>query len=480
MTLALSALVTLVWGQKRKTTDPTFISKTDLRRSIRVLSSQEHRMLGSKGQKAAAAFIAERYGDVGLEEVSPEYLQKFDVEQTAWGEVYLETSRGRLNNFEEMIYMMNIPENEELEKTLVFAGRGTDEELDQVDVEDRVVFVFTDNLRAIMRLEDKLTSRGAYAVILANPDNERQFEMLKNTQKEFRLAKKFILPGFDTYKITHAKLRKATGDMKPLTKSFVIPNHKIKSLMGSSVSTLKKRMVSKSIDQQPTTTIKLKCEKLKTLVETENVVGKLKGRSGKAIVLTAHYDHIGNHDEDNFPGADDNASGVAALLALAQKFSQEKDLEHDIIFIATSGEEAGLLGSKYYVNREDFDANSIVCNLNMDMIGRVDKVHEGKKGYLYCLGTDVYQQFADAVKKADKDYAALEIDYGDKALDVRDIYSRSDHFNFHQKMVPALQFFSGLHDDYHRPTDTMDKIDFELLQQRTAFLVLLVKTIQNM
>src|SRR5690606_14014162 len=140
------------------------------------------------------------------------------------------------------------------------------------------------------------------------------------------------------------------------------------------------------------------------------------------------------------------------------------DLNYNIVFLATSGEEAGLLGSYYHVNRPDFQPANILCNINLDMISISDDKHSSKK-YLYCIGTGQSSKIDDAIKKADSHFDHCAFDYSlDNVKDPMGLFTRSDNYNFYKKGIPAIQFFSGLHLDYHKPTDTADKIDYENLE----------------
>ncbi len=175
---------------------------------------------------------------------------------------------------------------------------------------------------------------------------------------------------------------------------------------------------------------------------------------------------MGKSGKEYFPGADDNASGTAALLEIAEEFSGRKDLEYNIVFLATSGEEAGLLGSLYHVSQPDFDPKSIVCNLNLDMISRNDDKHDNTK-YLYCIGTDQSKEIDSIIKKADSLFAECSFDYSlNNSKDPLGLFTRSDNYSFYKRGITAIQFFSGLHPDYHKTTDTVDKIDFINLENR--------------
>lgn len=474
--LLISCLTTLVFqsqGQENKSK----IDKKDLKRIVQILASDslEGRGTGTEGQRRAEKFITDRFKNLGLITYNQDsYLEKFKLNQTYWGEVYIKTQTTKLNNFENMVFQGGNVQNEEIEKDIVFGGRGTEQELNQIEVKDRLVFVFVNNLRSSYDINARLRKRKASGVIIANPENEKQFESVKSTFKDYALQKRLSLPNNDT-----TENRLAKWDTIKFINTIVIPNSEIKNISGRSMNELIRFQEANRIKEVPVTKIKVKFERVLNEIETANVVGIVKGKSNKSIVVSAHYDHLGKIGNEYFPGADDNASGTAALLEIAEEFSNAKDLEYNIIFLATSGEEAGLLGSSYHVNHPDFNAENILCNLNLDMISRSDDKHDNNR-YLYCIGTDQSPEIDYLVKKADSIFDKCSFDYSlNNSKDLAGLFTRSDNYSFYKKGVIALQFFSGLHADYHKPTDTADKLDYANLESRVQQISLVIELLQN-
>src|SRR5580704_11777827 len=187
-----------------------------------------------------------------------------------------------------------------------------------------------------------------------------------------------------------------------------------------------------------------------------NVVAYLPGETSEYIVIGAHYDHLGLGEQFSMapslagtvhPGADDNASGTAGVIELARWFSREPKHQRGILFLTFAGEELGLLGSSYYVNHPLLPLQNAVAMINMDMIGRI----RDRKVYVGGVGTGT--TFADLLKQLTPKHD-FEADVTERAG-----YGSSDHTSFTTKQVPVLFFFSGLHADYHKPSDTWDKID---------------------
>ena len=211
------------------------------------------------------------------------------------------------------------------------------------------------------------------------------------------------------------------------------------------------------------------------MIETANVIGFIKGESNQSIIISAHYDHVGTIDSTYFPGADDNASGVAALLELAEEFVQSKHLKYSMIFLATAAEELGLLGASYHVKQSYFKPEKVFCHINIDMISRCDDIHKNC-AYLYYIGSDLPETIDSLIRETDTQFAACKFDH---SLNKSDIFARSDAQIFKAQGVPSVLFFSGLHADYHQPTDTMDKIDFDIYENRVRLIGEVVKRLQK-
>lgn len=212
---------------------------------------------------------------------------------------------------------------------------------------------------------------------------------------------------------------------------------------------------------------------------SENVVAYIEGseKPDELIILSAHLDHVGTDDDGNvFNGADDDGSGTVALLEMAEAFQKAvKDgngPKRSILFLHVTGEEIGLFGSRYYTDNPIFPLENTVCNLNSDMIGRIDPDKAENPNYIYLIGSDkLSQELHDVSEEINKSYTNLELDY--KFNDDNDpnrFYYRSDHYNFAKNNIPVIFYFNGTHADYHKMTDTPDKIEYELLETRTRLI----------
>lgn len=226
--------------------------------------------------------------------------------------------------------------------------------------------------------------------------------------------------------------------------------------------------------------ISLQIESANNELTSENVVAVLKGseKPEEYVIISSHLDHIGitaNGDINN--GADDDGSGTVALLEIAEAFKKASDAgrgpKRSIVFLHVTGEEKGLLGSQYYADIEPiFPLKNTVANLNIDMIGRIDPKRKGDRNYLYLIGSDKLSKDLHILSEnVNKKYTNIEFDY--KYNDENDpnrFYYRSDHYNFAKNNIPIIFYFNGTHDDYHKPTDTPDKINYDLLENRTRLI----------
>ena len=214
-------------------------------------------------------------------------------------------------------------------------------------------------------------------------------------------------------------------------------------------------------------------------VDTENVAAIIEGSKfpEEYIIISAHLDHIGIENGEINNGADDDGSGTVALLEIAEAFKMAKmqgnGPKRTVVFLHVTGEEKGLLGSQYYTQNPLYPLKETMVNLNVDMIGRTDPKRIDKDpNYIYLIGADrLSQDLHDISEKANLEHTQLKIDYTfNEEDDPNRFYYRSDHYNFAKNNIPVIFYFSGTHEDYHKPGDTVDKIMYELLAKRTKLI----------
>jgi len=235
-------------------------------------------------------------------------------------------------------------------------------------------------------------------------------------------------------------------------------------------------------------------------LSTSNVIAVIEGDKFKdeCIVISAHYDHLGKtsavdwkqtalsgdpektiaiqvEKDSVFNGADDDGSGTVSLLEIAEAFVLAKKEGHGpqrtIVVVAFTGEELGLWGSKYYVEHPVFPLEQTVANLNIDMVGRIDGRHKDTTNYIYLIGADRISSELSVINKQVNDkYTSLFLDYTYDIADENKYYYRSDHYNFAKNGVPVAFYFNGTHEDYHKESDEVEKINFDLLEKRARLV----------
>lgn len=215
-------------------------------------------------------------------------------------------------------------------------------------------------------------------------------------------------------------------------------------------------------------------------IDSENVAAILKGseKPDEYLVISSHLDHIGvTADGQINNGADDDGSGTVALLEIAEAFKKSADEgkgpKRSIIFLHVTGEEKGLLGSQYYTDVDPIvPLANTVANLNIDMIGRIDPKREGDRNYIYLIGSDkLSTELHELSEAVNTKFMNIELDYTyNDENDPNRFYYRSDHYNFAKNNIPIIFYFNGTHDDYHKPGDTPDKINYDLLENRSRLV----------
>ena len=226
------------------------------------------------------------------------------------------------------------------------------------------------------------------------------------------------------------------------------------------------------------TNTKIVIDKTTNNLESSNVLGLIEGTDKKDeyIVLTSHYDHLGKRDSVIYYGADDDGSGTVSVIEMAEAFAEAKKNgkgpRRSILFMTVSGEEKGLWGSEYYAANPVYPLAKTSVNLNTDMVGRIDPSYKGDStNYVFVIGEDKLSSDLMKITDSVNQTAKMELDrrYNDPK-DPNRFYYRSDHYNFAKSGVPIIFYFNGVHKDYHKPTDTVEKINFDLMEKRVRLI----------
>jgi len=223
------------------------------------------------------------------------------------------------------------------------------------------------------------------------------------------------------------------------------------------------------------------------LPDSENICAFIKGseKPEEIVVISAHYDHVGVKGGKVYNGADDDGSGTVALLEIAQAFEIAKKNgsgpKRSILILHVTGEEHGLHGSRFYSENPLYPLKNTVADVNIDMIGRRDDLHPDTNDYIYLIGSDyLSSDLYNVCEEANKKYINTDIDYKyNSRKDPNRFYYRSDHYNFAKNGIPSVFLFNGVHADYHKATDKVEKIEFDALAKRTRLAFAIAWEIAN-
>lgn len=464
----------------------TYISADSMSKNLHVLASDEYegRETGKKGQKMAAEYIAKQFRIAGIPPyMESTYYQGFTLKEILPepAEVFIERKQ-YIGNKDYYNYPEQTERSIETDSVL-FLGYGIQDE-SYNDYENMSVIG-----KVVMVLAGEPLSIDSMSLITG-----KKTRSLWSTYTKVKLEKarengvKLLLVVVDNVEkdMLDNKHRLETSSLKLELNNEAMFIIYISKQMANDI--LKKQNVETLIQ-----TISKTQKPLKLVVKTkfainiknkmqnvgsENVLGYVEGSDLKEelIVITAHYDHLGIDGKVVYNGADDDGSGTVAVIELAKTFAKAKNEGHgprrSILFMTVAGEEKGLLGSAYYVNNPVYPLENTVCDLNIDMIGRLDLKHEKNSNYIYLIGSDKLSSGLHAISEnANKTYINLELDYTfNDEKDKNRFYYRSDHYNFAKKGIPVIFYFNGVHADYHKETDEVEKIDFAKMEKITRLV----------
>jgi hypothetical protein len=462
------------------------ISASDLKARLSFIASPEleGRETTFRGQKVAARYIASEFQRIGLKPMgdSGTYFQHFKVEATRFGDkssltvITKQDSRPFLIR-KDFFPFRSAPENA-VSGPAVFIGY-MDTKIDSSLTKGRIVVALPG--RKVDATDTSLAPRFRLGFFRQFPGSIATLliadEAGANSMEEQSAALSSALDK-GTLRLPGAEQRAGRGGLG--SRMLVSPRlaKEILRETGKSLSQIRQAALQDSsflpvsLNQ---TTVSIEMSNTKEIKTTENVLGLLEGSDSKLkdeiVAFTAHFDHLGvTSDGVVYPGADDDGSGTVTVLELAQAFTANPiKTKRSLLFMTVVGEEKGLWGSDWYVKHPVIPLEKTIADLNTDMIGRVDEKYEALKNpnYVYVIGSDkISTQLDSVLNLSNKQSENLILDYmynDDK--DPNHFYQRSDHYNFARNGVPIVFFFTGVHADYHKPTDTIDKILFPRMER---------------
>lgn len=520
-------LVLGISAQTARIADPT---EQNLRKHVEYLSSDklEGRRTGERGATFAAGYIANAFANYKLKpgfrdaNAKLNYMQPFpfvaSVAPDKGNFLELRTADPNRDNaaytniaWSPLAYS---PDADVPVSRVVFAGYGISlpnakyDDYTGLDVKDKIVLIldgtpdsgnphsefarFNTHIKANIAKE-----KGARALVIVATEPDFKSDRFSRMSYEQTLGT-FALPVAGIDRVTGANLLglKNENALSAFENQFALRPSGTAIMLQNPVNA----------------TARMKIAMLKKQADAYNVIGVLEGRDpvlkNEAIVIGAHFDHLGRGGSGSLDvnstavhgGADDNASGTAAVLELARRFALEKKNKRTIIFIAFSGEEEGLLGSNFYVNHPVWPLEKTVAMINLDMVGRL------KDQKLNIGGAGTASEWKLSLEQLNYIFGAVPVTTagtlvaigsnplrkGEQVSEVttkrgypfllqlnEDGFGPSDHSSFYSKKIPVLFFFTGTHEDYHKPSDTYDKINYEGLERLTNYVAEIVKSIDQ-
>ncbi|MGB0931355.1 MAG: M28 family peptidase [Chitinophagales bacterium] len=467
------------------------ITSEDMKRHLSILASDEFggRGTGEAGQQKAAEYITEFYQKWNLPTIGKGngYYHPVPLIQQGWSDnVTIEVKKKQFKFMDDFYAFPRYTSDTHLKnEKIVFLGYGISDpfydDYEGMKVKGKTLMVLSG---------EPVNKEGMFYVSKMDVPSEWSTNARKKAQEAKKRGVNTLLVVVKDYKENadyytnwvkgtsiklQSKVKKKSNKMNTLFISPQVANEllkKNKMKIEDLETTISKTGKPLSFKVKNKATIDI--ERYADLIEANNLLGFVEGSDLKeeVIVVTAHYDHIGTIGKDINNGADDNGSGTTTVLEMVEAMVQAKKEgngpRRSILFMHVTAEEKGLLGSEYYTDTDPiFPLENTVACINTDMVGRKDDKHDDYN-YVYVIGSDkISTELHEINERMNKLYTKMDLDYTyNDDNDPNRFYYRSDHYNFAEKGIPSVFFFNGTHADYHKPTDTVEKINFDAMQTR--------------
>ena len=436
------------------TTASKAITAAVLKEHLSVIASAEMqgRETGTEGERKAAAYLMSQYKKFNLKAgYNGNYRLPFTLYKDELGKSELKIN-GEPATLDQdyWMYSANVPASTLKTNAIIFVGNDFNDKI-TVDVKGKIL-VATENEENSMRKVMAAQKLGAAAMIIVAKTNTNTSNL-------------------------------ATARPRLAAKSTSFPYFKVSKSFGSKLVGGSKAFSDQEWADMPkgvySTNIEWSVEQQTKELPSADVIAYMpaKEKTDEYLFITSHYDHEGIKNGVIYYGADDDGSGTASVVTIASAFANAAKHgfvpKRNIVFMNVSGEEKGLLGSKYYAEHPVFPLEKTTADLNIDMVGRIDPTYTGdSNNYVYVIGEEkISSDLQKITNKVNNEVGHLELDrrFNDPK-DPNRFYYRSDHYNFAAKGVPVLFYFNGTHKDYHQPSDTIEKINFDLMEKRVRFI----------
>ncbi|MEN9686436.1 MAG: hypothetical protein RLZZ28_2222 [Bacteroidota bacterium] len=485
--ICLPFAATIAFGQKNEDGSKylPLINQTGLKEKLSIIASaeMEGRETASPGQKRAAAYIEAQFKAFGLKPGNGNsYQQLYPLYQEQLTEKKLRVN-GKTYEWDKdySFTMQTVASGSSSYDNIVFAGYGIVDSANKIndyaglDVKGKIVMVLEGGASPAPAGGGG-RGFGGPAVAKANAARANGALGLVYVSADFPRKNPTATKGRMTLAMPAAPT--AAPAFMLVTVSEEVAAALLGRTMKLALADLKNIPKGKYISE-----LTVEATKKTETLESSNVIGILPGTDKKEeyVFITGHYDHLGKAGDVIYYGADDDGSGTVSVMQMAEAFTTAAKKgdkpRRTLIFMTVSGEEKGLLGSEYYSEHPTVPMDKSSADLNIDMVGRVDTERKlaDTLNYVYVIGHDKLSSDLPIINEGvNNKYTKLTLDYKyDDPNDRNQIYYRSDHYNFAKKGVPILFFYDGmLQADYHKPTDTIEKISFGLMEKRVQMIFL--------
>lgn len=460
------------------------ITQEELKEMLYTYASDsfQGRETGTPGQKKAVAYLKEQYQKMGISaaKANGDYFQEVPLQGNNVPKASLLINGKEYEIGKDYVTYSGPDTMTATHSQLIYAGYGIEDEnysdYKGLDIKDKVILI---------KAGEPKNQDGTYTISGTSETTGKWSNLRQAFAAKIELAKEKGAAGLlfyddDNFKVLASQYeymknrrngRMRLNDTKGANFFYFFINQEIGTDLYANI-------VSESITKTLDADIKAVFEGSSNPIDSENVVAWIKGseKPDEHIVISAHLDHEGIKSDEIYNGADDDGSGTVAVLEIAEAFQnavkEGNGPKRSIVFLHVTAEEKGLLGSAYYADNPIFPLEQTIANLNIDMIGRTDPKREGDRNYIYLIGSDrLSTELHTISEEINAKFTNITLDYTyNDENDPNRFYYRSDHYNFAKNNVPIIFYFNGTHDDYHRPSDTPDKIEYDLLANRAKLV----------
>jgi hypothetical protein len=465
------------------------ITSSELKEMLYTYASDEFqgRETGTPGHEMAVNYIKDFYINANITplQANGNYFQDVKLNQLYTPESNLKLNEKSFINFEDFVSLSPSSEGSIKANEIVYVGYGIDDknysDYKNINVKGKVI---------IAKEGEPKNADGTYTVsgTLEKSrwsSNRRTARSFKHDAAKANGAAAFLYVDDAAFKFYSSIYQSSLKSNRSLGLSIQSDKEESNEMLyfmitETVVNSIEDNLLSSDTAKILAAPITLTQKSNSKTMLSKNVASFVKGSvyPDEYIIISAHSDHVGVNDKGEvFNGADDDGSGSMAVLEIAEAFQTAVNMgqapKRSIIFLHVTGEEKGLLGSQYYTDIDPLvPLANTVADLNIDMIGRTDPKRGGDKNYLYLIGSDkLSTELHNISEEVNKKYTNIEFDYTyNDENDPNRFYYRSDHYNFAKNNIPIIFYFNGTHADYHKVSDTPDKIEYDLLENRARLV----------